>query len=95
MKDGKKPLSDKELQDKLASERLNEVELDSALKNLDTVEKAKDDSVKNLIETTLKQQKRQEDKYKEQIQQSQLRHYATLGSFLAIWIAFIFYQNFA
>ncbi len=67
MKDGKKPLSDKELQDKLASERLNEVELDSALKNLDTVEKAKDDSVKNLIETTLKQQKRQEDKYKEQI----------------------------
>lgn len=70
MKDGKKPLTDAELQDKLASERVNDTELDTALKKLDAVERSKDESVKNLIESTLQQQKRQEEKYKQEIQQS-------------------------
>lgn len=93
MKEGKKPLTDDELKAKLSTQRDDTQQYDEAKKKLDEAERVKDESVKNLIESTLSAQKQNEDRLKLQIKSDQFKHYLALGGFMVIWVAFIIYSN--
>ncbi|CDW73168.1 peptidyl-prolyl cis-trans isomerase d [Stylonychia lemnae] len=93
MKEGKKPLTDEELKNKLNVTREDSSKYDEAKKKMEEVEKQKDQSVKTLIETTLNAQRLNEDRIKQQMHSDQLKHYLALGGFLIIWMAFIVYSN--
>lgn len=79
MKEGKKPLTDQELQQKLKQEREQQDKMYETLKILEETEKEKDKSMRELIESTLAMTKENEEKLKQTIKKDEFRHYIALG----------------
>lgn len=94
MKEGKSPMTDEELKEKLDNERDKKSKLDIAQAKLEEAQKKKSESVQSLIETALRAQRECTDKLNAGIEESKMRHYLTMGGLGVVWVAFIIYSNF-
>ena len=93
LKEGKPPLSDQELQQKLRREREQLAKNEATLRILEETEREKDRSMRDLIESTLSMQRSNEEKLRAAAKTHALRHYLVLGAFLCVWVGFILLQN--